>query len=280
MADSERNGENAAPRPATWTWPPSRRALTLLAALRWPSPRVLSTLGPLRAGKSRLGFEGTWGLRAVLRCCPRRAPCSGRRVRARAPASRRGLRPLPVRARRARGSSRGRPAPPRSSPRKQRPDSAGRAAGSPRADAAVPHVLGFFTPNPLPSPRDRPLLALNGVGSFVSGGSLADVCAQAQRLAGQHVVVNLNSVCAAHKLDAFPAQPGSRHAPSRDREAGAVLSASGSRRRGRSHPRSEPPRPTHRSHSARSAPSPVHCRGRRLRPAPPARPRAALAVRA
>lgn len=60
MADSERNGDNAAPRPATWTWPPSRRALTLLAALRWPSPRVLSTLGPLRAGKSRLGFEGTW----------------------------------------------------------------------------------------------------------------------------------------------------------------------------------------------------------------------------
>lgn len=60
MADSERNGDNAAPRPATWTWPPSRRALTLLAALRWPSPRVLSTLGPLRAGKCRLGFEGTW----------------------------------------------------------------------------------------------------------------------------------------------------------------------------------------------------------------------------
>lgn len=169
MADSERNGDNAAPRPATWTWPPSRRALTLLAALRWPSPRVLSTLGPLRAGKSRFGFEGRWGLRAVLRCCPRRAPCSGCRVRARAPASRRGLRPLPVRARRARGSSRGRPAPPRSSPRKQRPDSAGRAAGSPRADAAVPHVLGFFTPNPLLSPRDRPLLAVNGPGSFVSG---------------------------------------------------------------------------------------------------------------
>lgn len=131
---------------------------------------MLSTLGPLRAGKCRLGFEGRWGLRAVLRCCPRRAPCSGRHVRARAPASRRGLRPLPVRARRARGSSRGRPVPPRSSPRKQRPDSAGRAAGSPRADAAVPHVLGFFTPNPLPSPRDRPLLAVNGVGSFVSGG--------------------------------------------------------------------------------------------------------------
>lgn len=166
MADSERNGDNAAPRPATWTWPPSLRALTLLAALRWPSPRVLSTLGPLRAGKCRLGFEGTWGLRAVLRRCPRRAPCSGRHVRARAPASP----PLARPCTQGPGLLPGAPASAAFLSRKQRPDSAGRAAGSPRADAAVPHVLGFFTPNPLPSPRDRPLLAVNGPGSFVSGG--------------------------------------------------------------------------------------------------------------